>query len=135
MGWSSGGIYVDSLFVVLEKIIRLMAGESYHAHTDPLFYRLKILKLNDIHVYFLAICGFKMNSGGLFSYPAHSYDTRCGQQPIPAFQRLSRSCHSLSTVVPRTWNTLPSHVKVCTTLSIFKGALREFLLDQYVVRG
>ena len=32
-------------------------------------------------------------------------------------------------------DTLPTHVKVCTTLSTFKGTLREFLLDQYVVQG
>ena len=35
----------------------------------------------------------------------------------------------------RTWNALPCHVKVCTTLTTFRGALREFLLEQYVVQG
>ena len=76
-----------------------------------------------------------MNRDGLFSYPAHSYDMRCGRRPVPALQHLSRSCHLLDTVVSRTWYTLPCHVKVCTKLTTFRGALREFLLEQYVVRG
>ena len=40
-------------FALHKKVIRLIAGEGYLAHTNPLFYSLKILKLNYIHVYVL----------------------------------------------------------------------------------
>ena len=55
--------------------MRLIAGEGYLSHTNPLFYHLKIPKLNDIRLYLLAIYGFKINRDGLLSYRAHSYDT------------------------------------------------------------
>ena len=127
--------HIDRLFALQKKIIRLVAGSGYLDHTSPLFYRLRILKLYDIHVYLLALHGFRMSRDGLFTYPDHSHDTRGGRCPAPAFQRLAGSVRSLSTSVPRTWNVLPPNVKACTTFRGFKRALFEFLLEKYIPQG
>jgi hypothetical protein len=41
-------------FLNAEKAIRTISGANYNGHTDPLFRKLKILKLDDIYMnYFL----------------------------------------------------------------------------------
>jgi hypothetical protein len=41
--------YVQRIFTLQKKAVRIIAGAKYNEHTDPLFKRLKILKLNDIY--------------------------------------------------------------------------------------
>ena len=128
-------IYLDRLFVLQKKIIRLVAGRGFLDHTGPFFYRLKILTLYDIHVYILALKGFRMSRDGLFTYPDHSHDTRGGRCLFPAFQRVGISSNSLSTDVPNAWNGLPNNIKMFATLRGFKKVLLDFLLEKYIDRG
>ena len=128
-------IYLDRLFVLQEKIIRLVAGRGFLDHAGPLFYRIKILKLYDIHMHLLALKGFRMSRDGLFIYPDHSHDTCGGRCPVSTFLRLSISSNSLSIGVPNAWNDLPHDIKMCTMLQGFKKALLEFLLEKYIDRG
>ena len=45
---------LDPVKKLQKRIIRLIAGQHYLAHTDPLFAPLKILKINDINKFVIA---------------------------------------------------------------------------------
>jgi hypothetical protein len=50
-----GGTYPNHLLPLIKlqkKIIRLINNEQYLAHTDPLFYKSKILKIEDVHTFY-----------------------------------------------------------------------------------
>ena len=40
--------YLDSLFLMQKKLLRVMTSSDRYAHTDPLFKNLNLLKLSDI---------------------------------------------------------------------------------------
>ena len=40
---------INKLFIQQKKLVRIIAGATYFAHTDPLFSSLKILKLSDLY--------------------------------------------------------------------------------------
>ncbi len=42
---------INKLYVVQKKAIRLIAKANYNAHTEPIFYKFKILKIEDIYKY------------------------------------------------------------------------------------
>jgi len=42
-------IYLKNLILIQKKIVRIIAGASYNEHSEPLFKKLKLLKLPDIY--------------------------------------------------------------------------------------
>ena len=45
--------HLHPLVLLQKNTIRIISNEGYLAHTDPLFYRARIMKLQDIHKYLL----------------------------------------------------------------------------------
>ena len=43
--------HLDRLLLIQKKIVRLITKETYLAHTNPLFYRTSILKVDDLFFY------------------------------------------------------------------------------------
>jgi len=43
------GTHLTKLVMIQKKIIRVIAGASYYAHTEPIFKYLRVLKLTDIY--------------------------------------------------------------------------------------
>ena len=75
---------------VLQKImIRLISNSDFLEHTEPLFYRLKILKVKDIYKYFTGICMHKSLQMGKYQ-TQHSLNTRNRNLAQPVFQRLTQ---------------------------------------------
>ena len=123
---------LNKLLLIQKKIIRYITDQPYLSHSDPLFYRTKILKIQDIHAYLLAIEGYNQFKSQRFNYLAHCYETRNKNNPIPTSHRLIGSQKSLTYSVPVLWNTLPDQVKNAKSLSLFKKRCKDYLLAKYV---
>jgi exonuclease III len=123
--------HLNKLFLLQKKIIRIITGEGYLSHTDPLFRRTNILKLDDLHTFQLAVYGYKLNARGAFTLPVHEYHTRNRDHAVPRFQRLTISQRALSYAVPHVWNTLPTSIKDCSSVGVFKKLLKNHLLVTY----
>ena len=52
--------YINRIWILQKKAIRILALETYNAHTNPLFHKFRILKLWDIYNLQLAQFMFKM---------------------------------------------------------------------------
>ena len=122
--------HLEPLIVLQKRMIRLISDSDYLEHTDPLFYRLKILKINDIYKYFAGIYmhkSLKMNK----YRTQHSLNTRNRNLAQPVFQSLTLGQQSISYMGPKTWNNFPDDIRCIDSLKVFKIRLRTYLINQY----
>ena len=128
---NSCDVHLNPLVLLQKKIIRILTSSSYLSHTEPLFYRTKILRVDDIFKLYLGIHMFKKKLNDTIVHPSHSYFTRHNSNAVPNFQRLSKSQNSLTYIGPTQWNVIPVNIRNCTSLSSFKTQYRQYLLHQY----
>ena len=76
--------YMNTLFLLQKRIIRIIAGVNRRYHTDPIFKELKLLKCNDINTYLIGRLMHRIYNGDIIllqSYfkknkEIHRYGTR-----------------------------------------------------------
>ena len=130
---SWGGTYhscLAPLKVLQKRIVRLLAGSHYLAHSEPLFARLKILRVDDIYRFVLAQYMFH-NRGSLIYRHPDAYHTRGANLLAPVFRRLSMTQKSVGFAGPKLWNSLPLNVREIESFYSFKRAVRAHLLQSY----
>ena len=122
-------VHISTLELLQKKIIRIITGSTFLAHTDPLFHRTRILKLCDVHKYLLATYMYKNLTS--FSTSNHSFNTRQSSNPIVNYPRLTLARHSISHAGPRLWNQLPQDIRNSPSLSSFKSSLKNYFIHSY----
>ena len=111
---------VKKLSVLQKKIIRIISGAKYCAHADPLFYDLKLLKLNDMNV--LQQCNFvykcvnqpvsqQFRNLFYFNQDIHEHNIRSsGLLHIPRHKKTLFQ-HNIRYTGPKHWNNLSKNYK------------------------
>ena len=127
---------IDALFRMQKKAIRLITMSNYRAETLPLFTRLNLLTIQEIHIYKVALFMFKVyhnSSPEIFceyytsKSEIHGYETRnkCNLR-VPPYnldvRKLSKRCKGVYI-----WNFVRNHVSPKCSLNIFKSTLRKVL--------
>ena len=113
-----------------KRFVRTLADVSYYEHTNPLFYKYKILKFTDIYKYNVAIYMFENRFNDEYSV-AHSLNTRNRNNPVSMYCRLSRSQQSIRFEGPKIWNSLPLNIRNIQSLSTFKVKLKIYFIETY----
>ena len=125
--------HLQSLVVLQKRALRTIFGVTYYAHTNPLFFESRVLKLEDVHKYSVACYVYKEK---LYVNPnfmiQHSYNTRNSVSLNPRFKRLALTQNSIEYVGPTIWNILPEVVKSSSSIFVFKKRLKDFLISLYV---
>ena len=117
-------VHISSLEVAQRKAVRVVCNENYSAHSNPLFSKLKILKLNDIYKLHLGTFMYKNKEKFSELIVNRPYDTRNNDQYSPAFQRLDLTQRqSVNFQVPQNWNKIPEQIKNAKSLKSFKKNL------------
>ena len=125
-------VHVRPLTIMQKKLIRVLTNSEFLAHTEPLFKRLNILKVPDVHKMLVAQYVYKQGRGGSVRVDgAHNYGTRSQFDERPTFQRLSLTQHSIHYSGPIVWNALPVDVRSSKTLNVFRKQLRQYMLNEY----
>ena len=129
-----GGTYethLKPLILVQKRIIRLISGETYLAHTTPLFAATSILRISDINFFVLAQMCFY--SDQILNYsPIHDHNTRSRNDVRPEFQRLTLCQHSTTYLLPLVWNKLPIDIKNLNSFHTYKNKVKQLLVSSYV---
>lgn len=108
------------LFILQKKCVRFIANEAYNAHTNPIFKKLKILKLEDMIDLELSKVGYKCYYKivpnpiqALFSNNAeyHNYNTRHRYDPTIQRHKSSIYHRSILCKLPYTWSKLSHNLK------------------------
>ena len=117
------------------RIIRSIFYLRKFDSTTAKFNEHKLLKLNNIFVYFSALLIYKVNNQNycpnIFSIIDHAYPTRQAlvNMVIPRTNTLSLLEKSVIFNSPKIWNSLPMSIKNCLTVNNFKNKLKHNLLQ------
>ena len=122
--------HLKPLIVIQKRIIRTIADAGFLEHTTPLFFKLKLLKLKDLHKYYAVIdTHIKILEGKYKS--AHNRNTRYSNLAVPKFQYLTRTQQSVTFMGPTFWNTLPDSLRNEKSIACFKKGLKTYYINQY----
>ena len=103
------GTNVKRIHKLQKWAVRSITSSKYNAHTDPLFSRLKLLKIQDVYTLCLLKFYYKYKNGllpnffnGMFDpvYAAHGYDTRNKEREILPRSKTQRAALSIRFSLP-----------------------------------
>ena len=139
--WANcGSTKINSIFKLQKKAMRICTGSHFLAHTDPLFFELKTLKIYDVNTVQVAIIMFKyihdqlppsFNNMFRFNTSVHSYPTRISGNFHLTNPKLLLTHKSIRHSGPDIWNKLPDNIKSCTTIYSLKAALKRQIIQSY----
>ena len=133
---------LNKLRILQKKTIRIITQSHYLAHTDHLFSKLKLLKLDDLYKHQLGIYMYKSTKGLLpdsmssMLIPIHNvglHDHNLRNQYGYYIQHVRTNCRKFTIhyTGPIFWNTLPQQLREAVSENQFKRKLKEFLLSRY----
>ena len=91
------------IFKLQKWAVRAITCSKYNAHTEPIFFKLKLLKIESIHKIALLKFFHRYTNGSLPNYfenffeqefLTHNYDTRHKNEPMPPalIKRSTKDC-------------------------------------------
>ena len=123
--------------------VRSITCSKYNAHTEPLFIRLKLLKIQDIYKLNLLKFFFNYKKDclpnffkGMFDeiYPTHSYFTRQREQPVVDRARTVAANQSIRYSLPEEIKNTPELILEKITTHSFYGFTnyaKQYFISQY----
>ena len=115
----------DKLLVLQKTFMRIITGSNRLSHADPLFARLRSLKIDDLFNQCVRMFAFNLarntlpsGIAPLFQLATHSHFTRGVKSDI--FVSYSDT-KSIKHVAPKIWNALPRQMKNCPSIAAFKN--------------
>ena len=138
------GMNTKRILKLQKWAVRAITSSKYNAHSDPLFIKLKLLKINDIYKLCTMKFFYKYKKqklpayfNGMFdlTYPAHHYNTRQREQPMVARYNTSAAKNSIRHSLPDIILNSPSIItdKLAThSLDGFSNYAKQYYISQYV---
>ena len=126
----------DRILTLQKSLVRIISASSNPiSHTDPLFARLAILKVDDLYSQRVRVFSYKLSRGLLpsgvasyFSQASHGYETRGARSNLVVGRSNPKS---IKTIAPKYWNSLPMVLKGSPSISSFKDGSKRGLLAPY----
>ena len=127
-----------SLAAFQKKIVRIICGVPPRTHTDPLYKDLKILNIDQIRDYSIALFMYKLSHHmlpsmfeNMFIYTSdvHDYYTRQADLLYIQYAPTKRSQRTIKYYGTKLWNIISVVVQPDCAISTFKQKLKIFLLS------
>ena len=133
--WGSAAKSVSSKLVVLQKhAVRLIDNAPYLSHSDPIFKKLSILKLNSIYKLSCLLFMYKIknnqipnvcNNLVLFNSTSESiYSLRTIDNFVVPNHRTTLRSRSIKIQGPKIWKTIPDFTRDIDSLVTFKKQIK-----------
>ena len=142
-GWASTSA-LDHISKLQKRIARIITKSSFLAHSDPLFYKLNMLKISDICKLQTAMILYRLfNEPNALADAFYSrfnflrvnkqYSTRsnCANLNTPYCRTVIRS-NSFACKGPFVWNSLPDSLFNCSSHFSFKKQYKLYLVNSYL---
>lgn len=130
--------YIEPLFLLQKRAIRVVNGSGFRAHTNPVFKQLQTLKFTELAefsllkiMYYAHQKTLPVNLQNRFKKRESTHDLR-GVEIFakPQFRtRMKERCISIHGV--NFWNNLDSKAKTSKSIYIFKKNIKALLLKRY----
>ena len=140
---STYNIHKRKLIIAQKRAIRCVAGAKYNETTNPLFYQLRLLKLDDLYKMEVAKIIFKYHNNSLPSPLTNLFILKrdinvrsvssCNDL-YPKRCRTTLAMQHIACTGPKIWNALPSDTKKNTSITVkaFSLKLINSFLATYV---
>ena len=129
----------DKLLKLQKRFVGMIAETKGRYHSDPLFARFGILKMDDLYRQQLRMYAWRFWKGCLPEGQAslyqrtvnvHEHATRSAGSGISI---LTRDHGSIKYRMPKEWSTISDELKECRSIAAFKGTSKKQLIEQYRV--
>ena len=131
---------LNKIFLKQKRVIRIICRAKFYDHTNPLFKKLKILKLKDLRELRSAIFLFKAKCQTLpkklllifsFNTVDKNYNLRNKQDYQHKYVRTKQKQMCLSIYGSKLWNNLQDDIKQCKNINSFKTKYKKCLINKY----
>ena len=132
---------LEDIFVQQKNAVRIISNSTFRAHSDPLFLKLRILKISDILKLERIIIVHKFKHGYLPSAFPHNFLLKIDPLNIgrrgdinnytPKFPPNKLTFNHPTNLLIENWNSLPSYLKTIGSLTEFKNSFKELALASY----
>ena len=132
--------HINKLVIQQKKIIRMITNSKYNDHTDPLFKRLKLLKVKDIHKLNAAKLMYKVSKCDLpdplinlygLNLTLHNHNTRQLNNPHVRYRRTQLAARQINHIGPQIWQQLPNNLKTKPNIKLFTKHCKKYLLGKH----
>ena len=131
----------NRLITLQKKAIRIVSGTKYNSHTDPLFKKENLLKLDDLYKLccIKLYCLFLQNKCPLFIKKSVNIKKNiyCTRQSYDVYKSRVKSKYDkqlLNYKIGETWNKLPLSIQAKVNSSLqysFNKLVKQFLISAY----
>ena len=140
--WASPvkSVQLERILKVQKKYCRLITFSNFVEHSRPLFVRLCILNVYEIHKLLLLSHIYAITNGltkneysqqyYIVNSDIHQYNTRQKNNLHIPNCRTSTKQNTISFQGPKLWNSLPMDVRSSPSIMIFKRKVRKYLLNE-----
>ena len=130
--------------VAQKEVLRVMTFSDPTAHSSPLSYDLKILKLDDLHQLSISVFVYECQKNivplsfvNVFTQTAnvHPYNTRSaarGDLFILQKNTLQYGLRSICFNGAKIWNSIPPEIRDASSVRILKNNLKNLFFDSYI---
>ena len=131
---------MNSLMKLQKKAVRICTGSHYLDHSAPLFRKLNVLNCYDLFLYHTAILGFcyfqnllptHISQMFIINRSIHHHDTRISNSFHLFKVNSTFAKKSVRFNFPVVWNSIPSNIRSCKNLRLFKKSLKRCFLLKY----
>lgn len=135
-----GGTYethVNKLSLMQKRIIRNITNSKYNEHTDPLFKRLGVLKVNQLYKLKMSKFMFKVSKNEMpkpinnlykSNTSIHGYETRQRNHPHISYRRTHLASKQINHKGPEIWQEIPYHIKLSNNIRHLTKTYKKYLL-------
>ena len=133
LAWGSAAkTYLDKIFKLQKKALRVISGSNYRSHSAPLFKKYNQLNVYDI--YNLELCTMMYKHfhdqlptvfNSFFSKRNTVYQTRNVDNYVPTKVKTKFALKSVRNTGPTQWNLISRENKNANTVKIFRKRLKE----------
>ena len=135
----------DPLQVAHKKVLRAMTFSDPTAHSSPVFYDLKILKLDDLYQLSISVFAYECQNNIAPLYfinffiqttDVHSYNTRSAARGdffiLQKKNTLQYGLRSIRFNGAKIWNSIPPEIRDASSVRTFKNNLKNLYFDSYI---
>ena len=119
---------------IQNKALRILVDARYNENADPIYKKLKILKVEDIYAYQACVYGWRYFKGDLPEAIANLMET-CNARSMMLktgnFNLKTLSNLSPIEFIKENWNRLPIGIKKIAKFVEFKTQLRNLIMNNY----
>ena len=123
--------YLQTLFILQKRAIRIITKSSFLEHTRPLFCSRKILNIYDMLKMKVAEHVYRNINSYEFQRHVHHHYTRRREDLVIPIHSLNTFQRSLSYCGPKIWNIIPEEIRNKRSLKVFQRLLKSNLLSKY----